>query len=179
MRCRPIVWPRPTAGLRISCTWRLVSNRVHVAFPACVSTRAPRRWRPSRCLPIVQRRPTGAADDSPARYQEEDQPLRIPGRAPPVAPSPILRRFGHATARYVNQSTGSPHRLGTASATCRRSPPPSHPAGDSTPIMSVKGTYSGEIEKSQSRSGNCDSRPGNAISRELTSLNHTKQSSDT
>ena len=124
MRCRPIVWPRPTAGLRISCTWRLVSNRVHVAFPACVSTRAPWRWRPSRCLPIVQRRPTGAADDSPARYQEEDQPLRIPGRAPPVAPSPILRRFGHATARYVNQSTGSPHRLGTASATGWRSPPP-------------------------------------------------------
>ena len=136
MRCRPIIWPRPTAGLRISCTWRLVSNRVNVVFPACVSTRAPRRWRPSRCLPfhrpicpqrrpIVQRRPTGAADDSQARYPEADQPLRFSSRAPPVAPSPtVLRRFGHATARYVDRSTGSPHRLGTASATGWRSPPP-------------------------------------------------------
>ena len=33
----------------------------------------------------------------------------------------------------------------------------------------VKGTYPGKIE-SLSRPGNCDSRPGNAISRELTSL---------
>jgi len=82
---------------------------------------------------------------------------------------PLCRSIDGVPASAGN-SVG--HRLAIA-------PPPSHPAGDSTPIMSVKGTYSGEIEKSQSRSGNCDSRPGNAISRELTSLNHTKQSSDT
>ena len=38
-----------------------------------------------------------------------------------------------------------------------------------------KSTYSGEIESLVSRPGNCDCRPGNAISRELTSLFKTSK----
>ena len=64
---------------------------------------------------------------------------------------------------------GSGHRPGTASAAGRRSPPLHAPLGILTPIMLVKGTYSGEIE-SRSRPGNCLSGPGNAISWELTYL---------
>ena len=49
--------------------------------------------------------------------------------------------------------------------------PPPHRAhtGDLTPIMPVKGTYLGKIE-SRLRPGNCDSRPRNVISQELTSI---------
>jgi len=51
-------------------------------------------------------------------------------------------------------------------------PPLRTPAGDPTLFTPVKGMYSGEMES-------LDRDPGIAISRELTSLNHTKQSSDT
>ena len=137
MRCRPIVWPRPTAGLRISCTWHLVSNRVHVAFPACVSTRAPRRWRPSRCLPFHVPIPPATSTNCPvASDGRGGDSLVIPrpvvqgpdGHCASLVllPMPSPGHFGCGTARYVDgpqAAMGSRHRPGTAPGPAGEHPP--------------------------------------------------------
>ena len=129
------------------------SRRLHppVAFPACISTRVPRHWRPGRCppfcapmrprcRPIFQQLGRVAI---PGPLSGGRSAIALARSRSPVAPPPaVLRRFGRATAYYVDQSMGSRHRPGTALGTGRWSPP---------------------FE-------NCDSRPGNVISRELTSV---------
>jgi len=94
LRCRPIDRPRLTVGL-----WSPVPRgRSAIAFPACVSTRAPHYWRHGRCppfhvpisprcRPIVQQRPTAAGSNSPIHCPGADRPLRFPSRAPRVARS--------------------------------------------------------------------------------------------
>jgi len=101
----------------------------------------------------------GGGSDAPTRRLGADGRCACPVALPRTLPRPFWAC--HPTGRR------SPHSLRT-------------PAGDPTPITQVKGMYSGEIE-SRSRPGYCDSRPGNAISRELTSLidNHTNTSSPT
>jgi len=119
---------------------------------------------------VSQRHSTGrGGGDSPAVIRGW-WPLRFPGLAPPGH----FATFGRVTTGYVDRpqaALGSRHRPGTASGTGWPSPPSPlrAPAGDPTPITLVTGMYLGEIE-SRSRPRNCDSRPGNAISQELTSL---------
>ena len=89
------------------------------------------------------------------------------------SPVPSPSRFGCATARYVDHpqaAMGSRHRPGTAPSPVGDRPPLRAPAGDPTPITQVKVYVLGRNRESRSRPGNCDSCPGNAISRELTSL---------
>jgi len=162
---RPVDFPYPEAGRR-SCP--------PVAFPACVSTHAPQRRRPAvSCayLPTMSIDCPAASDRGGRRLPGPSSGGRLatahPRSRSPCSTPPRFVTFGCATACYVDRSMASRRRPGTALGTGRRSPPSLRaPAGDPTPIMSVKGTYSGEIESL----GNCDSRPGNAISRELTSL---------
>ena len=92
--------------------------------------------------------------------------IALPWSPPPTA---VLRRFGHTAARYVDRSMGSPHWPGTVSGTGRR-PPPSRPRQWSNSDHAGKRYVLGQNWESRSRPGNCDSRPWNAISRELTSL---------
>ena len=87
-------------------------------------------------------------------------PLRFTGRAPPYPP---LGRFGCTTAHYVDRpqaAMGSRHGAGSGLWSRPRRRSNSNHAG--------KSTYSGEIESLET--GNCDSRPRNAIFRELASL---------
>jgi len=105
------------------------------ALHVFVLTGTPWRQRPIHCPPfsapillrhrlIVQQRPTWRQGNSPACRPGTDQPLRFLGRAPSVAPPPaVLRRFGCATARYVDRSMGSQYGPGTASRAGRRLPP--------------------------------------------------------
>jgi len=108
--------------------------------------------------------------DSPARRVWADQPLRFPGRAPFVAPSP--GRFVTFRVRQWDRwgpGIGREQRRGSAGD----APPlPLAPCttGDPTLITPVNDTlYSGEI-KSLDRDWGIATRPENAISRELTSV---------
>jgi len=96
--------------------------------------------RPSspRHRPVVQRHLTGPGI---IHHPGADRPLRFPGSAPTLAPSPAVLGVPPPT-----MSIGSRHRPGTALGTAGDRPPPSRPSGDPTPITPVKGTYSREIE---------------------------------
>ena len=78
----------------------------------------------------------------------------------PAAPSlAVLQRFGRATTRYVDRSVGSRAGNSVRDQPAIALPPPSR-----------ERYILGRNRESQSRPGNCDSRLGNAIYRELTSL---------
>jgi len=145
LRCWLIIRPRLTAGLWISRTWRPEAGRrpcPPVVLHICVLTHVPWRGRPGRSLPAVspahlpamstvQRHPTGAGCDSPARCPGANRPLRS------LQPPPWL--FCNVSgmpppAMSIDQWVPVP---GTVSGTSLRSP--------SLPLR-VKGTYSGEIE---------------------------------
>ena len=67
----------------------------------------------------------------------------------------------------LGPSIGQEHRRGPAS---NRPPPTSHPCQWSNSDYAGKRYVLGRSRESRSRPGNYDSRPGNVISRELTSL---------
>jgi len=105
--------------------------------------------------------------DSPACRPGADRPLHFPDRAPLI----IVWRFGCTTARCW--SVVRTRRWGPASSTGRRSPlspPPSHPRRRSDSDRASNRYVLGWNRESRSIPGNCDSWPGNAISRELTFL---------
>jgi len=77
LRCRPIIWPCQTWGCGLPYSGAGRRSCPSVAFPAHISTHAPRRRRPGCCppfcvpirprrRPIVQRHPTGEGDCRPA-----------------------------------------------------------------------------------------------------------------
>jgi len=141
-------------------------------FDTC--TTAPETW----LLPAALRaHPPATSTDCPAASDGEG--VRFPGPSSggrsatvlpqsrsPVAPSPS--RFGHATARCVDRSMGSRCRPGTASASSRQSPLP--PLRAPTSDHAGNRYVLGRNRESRSRPRNCDSRCGNAITWELTSL---------
>jgi len=161
LRGRPIVRPCLTARLCSpfsGCQLAIVSHR-------CVPslwTRAPETW----LLPAVSRAyPPATSTDCPVASDGGGSTVisrpavwglishcASPVTIPPYPPA-VLRRFGRATAGYVDRSQaamGSRHLLGspgTASCPAGNRPPSLRaPVGDPTPITPVKGTYSGEIE---------------------------------
>jgi len=89
------------------------------------------------------------------------------------SPVPSPGRFGCATTRYVDRpqaAMGSRHRPGTAPGPVGDRPPPSRPRRRSNSDHAGKSTYSGKIESLDRNPGIETLVPGNAISRELTSL---------
>ena len=158
LRCRPILRPHPTAGLwsPVPGGWSAIAPLPPAAFPACVSTRAPRHWRPSCCppfcmpihprrRPIVQQRPLGRA--------------AIPRLT-------VQWLIGHCTSLVMLREQ---HR---GPAVNRSPSPPSRPCWRSNSDCGKRYVL-GRNRESRLRPGNCDSRPGNVISRELTSLANT------
>jgi len=129
-----------------------------VAFPACISMRAPWLQTPGHCLPfcapicprcrlIVQWRPTGRGGGAISRPV-----VRVPIRhcASPVAPPDCFVTFW-ACHRSLWEWHLRP-------ASCPL--PLRAPAGDLTPITSVKGTYSGEIKSLDRDPGIVSLNPG-------------------
>jgi len=97
-----------------------------------------------------------------------DRPLCFSGRAPTLAPLGrfVMFRTCHRLLCRLGPHIGREQHRGPASDHL----PPPCPTSDRTPTTLVKGMYFGKIESlDRDWSGNCDSRPGNAISRELTS----------
>jgi len=173
------VWRRAW-GLRYPASrfgWRSLSP---ISLHVCVLTGAPRCRRPSHCpllgvpilprrRPIVQRRQTGGPR-FPGPPSEGQSAIVLPRSRSPCSPSPS--RFVTFRARHcllcrsidgVPSSAGNSTGVRPAIAPALRAP-----ADNPTPITPVKGT--GRNRESWSRPGNCDSRLGNAISWELTSL---------
>jgi len=129
-----IIRPRPTAGLWISRTWRPEAGRrpcPPVVLHICVLTRVPWRGRPGRSLPAVspahlpamstvQRHPTGAGCDSPARCPGANRPLRSP-----CSPLPgcfaTFRACHHPLCRSIS---GFPCREQCPGPACDRPPSP-------------------------------------------------------
>jgi len=151
-RCWPIVRPRPSLWSPVPGVQSAIASPI--TFPACISTDAPWRRRPGRCLPfhapihprhrpIVQRRLMGgvAAIPRPIIWGPIGH-CACPVVLLPYPPPAILRSFGCATAHYGDRSMGSQHRPGTASGTGRQSPPHLAHTGDPTLITPVKCTYS-------------------------------------
>jgi len=157
LRCQLIVRPHPTAGLwsPVPGGWSAIAPLPPAAFPACVSTRVPRHWRPICCLPfcmpihprrrpIVQQRPMGRAAIPRLTVQwlighctslvMLPQPFcDVSGVPPPAMP---IDRWGPGISR--EQHRGS-------AVNRSPSPPLRAPAGDPT-LIAVKGTCLGEIE---------------------------------
>ena len=168
-------------GPVVSHTQHPVGDRVHPSRYVCFLTGAPWHRRPA----ISRAHPTCDVDQlssgvwwwgrrwfpgplSGSRWQ-----LCFPCRARPVPPT---SRFGRATASYVNRPwvIGSRHRPGTALGVGRRSPPPPFAPPLAIQLRSHRKKYIlGRNQHSRSRPENCDSRHGNVISRELTSLKDT------
>jgi len=120
VRRRACGLPYPASGQRL---------RPPVAFPACVSTRAPGRCPPfhtsirPRRQPIVQQRPGVGREGEAIPRPVVRGPIGHCASLvalPPYPPPAVLRRFGRATASYVDHpqvAMGPGHRPGTASGT--------------------------------------------------------------
>ena len=115
-----------------------------VAFPACVSTRVPRRRRPGHSPPIVQRRPTGGGGrrrfPSPSSWGR--WPFASPVALPCTRPGHFVtfwarhRRLCRLSAGCDGVPTPAQERCRVPASDC---PPPFRaPAGDPTPITPVK-----------------------------------------
>jgi len=128
----------------------------HGAGDLAAARRFTRPSRPRR-RSIVQRRPTGEAV---IPWPVVRGPMVVAlSRSPPG-------RFGRTTASYVDcpqAAMGSRYRPGTAPGPASDRPSPLHPRRRSNSDHAGESTYSGRNRESRSR-------PGNSISRELTSL---------
>ena len=127
---RPAASDGGACGFPVPGVWSAIASPHHVPslrFDTCTMAPETRPWNlpilPWRRL-IVQRCPMGAGGDSPT-HRMGPMAIALPRSCSLCSPLPlaILRHFGRAAARYVDRSMGSPHRPGTASGTCRRSPP--------------------------------------------------------
>jgi len=98
-------------------------SRCPITFPACVSTRAPRRRRPGRRPLFHMPIPPATSTDCTAASNGGLWPLRFPGRAPPYRHPAVFR---HATmlCRSSAGGDGVPSSVGNSTGTGRRSPSP-------------------------------------------------------
>jgi len=171
---------------RWACGFPVPWGQSAIASPRPPSRSQPmfsQQWRPGRwppfCMPIrprrrltVQRRPTGAGGNLPACHLGADWPLYFPGHAPPCSPLP----------RPFCDVLGAPP---PAMSIDQWGPRISHeqyrgPAGyrPSPPSCPHQRSNSDHVGKRYILGRNQESReirelrlnPGNAISRELTSL---------
>jgi len=161
----------PVARGLLSVDRLFASPHSPVTFPACVLTRAPRHRRPGGCPPFLSSG-VGPGGDSPAhRWGGADWPLRFPSRAPPVAPSPsrfaMFQAHHHPLCSIDRWGPGVVREQHWGPA----GDPPSHPCRQSDSDHASKRYVLRRNRESRLRPGNCNSRPGNALSRELSLLN--------
>jgi len=174
-RCRLIVQPRTTAGLwsPVPGIRSTLATPPSVAFPARVSTHAPRRRRPGRCPPLnapIRRAPatttnclaasSGGGGRFPGLSSRSRSCIALPRSRSPV---PSHGRFAMFQARHRRLCDRPQAAMGPGIA----QPACAH-ANDPTPITPEVHTRA--KSRVSIETWELQLSTGNAISRELTSL---------